>query len=169
MKTKITSLNDALAFILQGLYFTETKLKEEFPSFCSGVTSRKLQREIENYTGSADSKMLKLERVFNYLMKEPISRKNAAVNELINETHQLLSATTSTHLRDILAVGCLQNINEYKIASYRSAYMFAVELELDTATDLLQQILEWEIDSSQNLSVLEIEEFNKAQQSTIVQ
>jgi ferritin-like metal-binding protein YciE len=167
MKTKITSMNDALAFILQGLYFTETRLKEEFPLCSSEISSRKIRSEIENYTGSADNKMLKLERVFNYLMKEPLSRKNAAINDLMNETHQILSATTSTHLRDILAIGCVQNINAYKIAGYRSAYLFAVELELDTATDLLQQILEWEIDSSKNLSELAIEEFNNAQRPPI--
>jgi ferritin-like metal-binding protein YciE len=168
MKTKINSLNDALAFMLQGLYFTETRLKEEFPSCCSDITSRKIRSEIERYTGSADNKMLKLERVFNYLMTEPLSRKNDAIKELMNETHQMLSATTSPHLRDILAIGCLQNINAYKIAGYRSAYMFAVEMELDTPTDLLQQILEWEIDSSKTLSALAIEEFNNAQQPTIV-
>ena len=167
MKTKITSLNDALAFLLQGLYFTEARLKEEFPSCCSEITSRKILSEIEDYTASTDSKMLKLERVFNYLMTEPLDRKNAAINDLMNETRQILSATTSTHLRDILAISCLQKINAYKIAGYRSAYMFAVELELDTATDLLQQILEWEIDSSKSFSAIAIEEFNNAQRPTV--
>jgi len=167
MKTKITSLNDALAFQLQGLYFTERRLKEECHSRCSEITSRKIRREIENYTGSAYNKMLTLERVFNYLMEEPLSRKNDSINDLMNETHQILSATTSTHLRDILAIGCFQNINAYKIAAYRSAYMFAVELELDSATDLLQQILEWEIDSSKTFSALAIEEFNNAQLPTV--
>jgi len=167
MKTKINSLNDALAFLLQGLYYTETRLKEEFPSCCTEITSRTIRREIEDYTGSADNKLLKLERIFNYLMTEPISRKNAAINDLMIETHQMLSATTSAHLRDVLAIGCLQNINSYKIAGYRSAYMFAVEMELDTATDLLQQILEWEIDSSKSFSALAIEEFNNAQRPTV--
>jgi ferritin-like metal-binding protein YciE len=163
MKTKINSMNDALAFLLQGLYFTETKLKEEFPLCCRKVTSMKIRSEIEHYTGSADDKMLKLERVFNYLMKEPLTRKNAAVNDLMEETHQMLASTTSSHLRDILTIGCVQNINAYKIATYRSAYMFAVEMELDTATDMLQQILEWEIDTQKALSALAIQEFNQPQ------
>lgn len=163
MKTKINSLNDALAFLLQGLYFTETKIKEEFPSCCSGIASATIRKEIENYTGSADDKILKLERVFNYLMKEPLTRQNAAINDLVDETHQMLASTSSTHLKDILTIGCVQNINAYKIANYRSAYMFAVEMELDTVTDLLQQILEWEIDTYKALSALSIEEFNKTQ------
>lgn len=160
MKTTINSLNDALAFLLQGLYATETKLKEEFPSFCIMITSKNIQKKIEDYVASADNKMLKLERIFNYLLKEPLTRSNPAMNELVNETHQLLESTTSGHLRDIVTIGCLQNINAYKIANYRSAYMFAVEMQLDTATDLLQQILEWEMDTYKVLSALAIEEFN---------
>lgn len=143
MKTKINSLNDALAFLLQGLYFTETKLKEEFPTCYSEIASTRIRNEIDNYTSNADNKLLKLERVFNYLLKEPLTGTNEVVDELMNETHQMLASTTSSHLKDILSIGCIQNINAYKIASYRSAYMIAVELELDTATDLLQQILEW--------------------------
>jgi ferritin-like metal-binding protein YciE len=163
MKTKIKSMNDALAFLLQGLYYAETKLKEEFPLCSNKVTSTKIRNEIDNYTQSADSKMLKLERIFNYLMKEPLTRQNPAINDLMEETHDMLASTTSTHLRDILTIGCIQSINAYKIANYRSAYMFAVEMELDTATDLLQQILEWETDAHKALASLSIEEFNRAQ------
>lgn len=164
MKTKINSLNDALAFLLQGLYYTETKLKDEFPTCCSEITSTQIQNEINNYACGAGDKLLKLERVFNYLLTEPLTRTNAVVNELLNETHQMLASTTSSHLKDILSIGCIQNINTYKISNYRSAYMIAVELQLDTATDLLQQILEWEIETSKVLTALSIEEFNKAQQ-----
>lgn len=164
MKTKINTLSDALAFLLQGLYFTETKLKKEFPASYNGITSTQIRNEINNYTTNADNKLLKLERVFNYLLKEPLTRTNSVVNELMNETHQMLAATASSHLKDILSIGCIQNINAYKISNYRSAYMIAVELELDTATDLLQQILEWEIETSEVLAALSIEEFNKVPQ-----
>jgi hypothetical protein len=37
----------------------------------------------------------------------------------------------------------------------------AAELELDTVTDLLQQILEWETATGKSLSTVSISEFNK--------
>lgn len=165
MKT-INSLSDALAFLLQGLYFTETKLKESFPWCCSEVSSINIRTEINIYANNADDKLLKLERIFNYLMKEPLTRDNNVMNELMNETHKMIAATTSSYLKDIVSIGCIQNINAYKISNYRSAYMIAVELELDTVTDLLQQILEWEIETGKVLARLSIEEFNKAQRPT---
>lgn len=166
MKTKINSLNDALAFLLQGLYFAESKLIGEFSSCCNQISSTEVTDVIKAYTESSKDKQLKLERIFNYLMKEPLTRNNDIVNELMNETRQMLDATASPHLRGIVSVGCLQNINTYKISTYRIAYMFAAELELDTVTDLIQQILEWELGTRKVLSELSIEEFNKAQQAT---
>jgi ferritin-like metal-binding protein YciE len=164
MKTRIKSTSDALSFLLQGLYYTEVKLKEIFPTCCSSISSDHIRKEVNNYTSSADNKLLKLERIFNYLLTEPLVRKNTAVDELLAEMHQVLESTTSPHIRDILSIGYVQNINTYKISTYRSAYKFAVELDLDTVTDLLQQILEWEVDTSKVLSHLAIEEFTKAHQ-----
>jgi len=163
MKTVIHSTQDALAYLLQGLYYTETTLKETLPSCCSAISSIRIRDEFKKYADSASNKLLKLERAFNYLMTEPMTRKNEAVHQLMTEMHHILAGTTSAHLRDILSIGYIQNINTYKISCYRSAYLFAVELELDTVTDLLQQILEWEIDASKILNQLAFEEFIKQQ------
>jgi ferritin-like metal-binding protein YciE len=161
MKTKIKSLNDALAYQLEGLYYAESKLAKQFPALQGRIISKRLQDVISTYTDSAPNKMLKLERVFNYLMKEPGRRTNKVLDELMVEPILMLESGTSDHLTDILTLGCIQNINAYKIASYRSAYLVAVELELDTAADLLQQVLEWEFEISRNLAQLFIEEFNQ--------
>lgn len=160
MKTNIKTLTDALAFLLQGLYHSEKVLSEEFESCCSRVSSAKIKQAIEVYTNSCPDKMLKIERVFNYLLTDTISRRNEVITALINETHHMLDATSSPQLRDVLSVGCVQNINAYKVSSYRTAYLIAVELELDTVTDLLQQILQWEMETRSALSTLSIEEFN---------
>jgi ferritin-like metal-binding protein YciE len=165
MKSKIKTLNDALTFLLQRLCFTEIRLIEEFGSCSNQVTSLALKREIDNYTSSSKDKVLKLERAFNYLLEEPMTRTNDVINDLIKETKEVLAATASTHLKDVLSIGCVQNINAYKISGYRHAYMFAVELELDTVSDLLQQILDWEIETSKIFSRLSIEEFNRSQHS----
>lgn len=163
MKTNIKSLNDALSFLLQGLYSAEKALVEEFASCCSQVSSPKIKREIQVYTSSCSGKMLKIERIFNYLLKDTLSRQNDVITAMMNETHSMLNATSNSHLRDVMSVACVQNINAYKISSYRSAYLIAVELELDTVTDLIQQILEWELETRKSLSALSIEEFNKSQ------
>ncbi len=165
MKTKITTLQEALAFQLQGLHYAETRVRKEFSLCVHHLSSPKLSAEISKYMEGAEDKILKLERIFNYLMQEAVSRKNAVINDLMRETEKMLSIADSSHLKDILMIGCIQNICAYKVSSYKTAYMFSVELELDIASDLLQDILEWEIETSKVLSVLAIEEFNKIQQA----
>jgi ferritin-like metal-binding protein YciE len=162
MKTKLCTMQDAFAFQLQGLFYTEKKVPEEFNTCRHHISSNSLRSEIEKYITSSESKILKLERIFNYLMQEPMIRKNEVIDAMMDETHHLLAQATSSHLKDILMISCIQNINAYKTARYKTAYMFAVELELDTASDLLQQILAWELATDKALAKLTIEEFNRA-------
>lgn len=162
MKTKINTIQDALAYQIKGLLFAEIKVRTEFKACKRQITSAEVKSEVEKYINSTENKLLKLERMFNYLMQEPTSRKNAVILKLLEETQHMLANTPSAHLKDILMVACIQNVNVYKIASYRTAYLFAVELELDAVADLVQQILDWETETGKNLASLSIHEFNKS-------
>ena len=164
MKKHIYTLQDTLALQLQALYFGERKIRKEFEDCDYQITSPRLKEELTRYVQDADEKLLKLERIFNYLMLEPELRKNKVVVKLLDDTREMLSYTDSHHLRDILVVSCLQNINAYKISCLKISYMFSIELEMDTASDLLQQILESELETAKALSALAIEEFNRGQE-----
>ncbi|HET9485940.1 MAG TPA: DUF892 family protein [Chryseosolibacter sp.] len=164
MKRNVHTLQDALAFQLQGLYYAEKKMKAELEQCMHEITSEKLRNEMSRYAQAAENKLSKLERIFDYLMQEAEVRKNKAVVTLLEETKEMVNFTDSPHLKDILMVSCLQNINTYKISTLKVAYMFTVELEMDTASDLLQQILEAELETGKALSSLAIEEFNKGEE-----
>ena len=163
MKTRIHTLQDTLAFQLQGLYYAEVKIKEELGNCDAGISSHNLRQEVQKYVTSTDEKLLKFERIFNYLMQEPELRKNTVITRMLDDTREMLTYTDSSHLRDILMVSCLQNLNAYKISSLKIAYMLTLELGLDTAADLLQQVLEWELETAKALSRTALEEFNKTQ------
>ena len=161
MKAKFNTIHDALVYQLQGLLYAENKVRDQFNACKSEISSEQLNTELDRYTDQAGEKTLKLQRAFNYLMQDPQKRKNEVINKLIKETQHMLGYATDTHLKDVLMVTCFQNINAYKTASYRTTYFFAVELELDTVAELLQQILEWEIETGKLLNQLSIHEFNR--------
>lgn len=165
MKNDIKTLEDALEYQLQGLLYIEKRLKDEYTVCSPEIHSGDVRTEIKHYTDSGDEKALKLERVFNYLMREPEPRKNEVINQMLEETHHLLKYATSANLKDILMVTCVQKINAYKAASYRTAYRFAVELELDTPADLLQEIIQWEAQTSEALAALAVSEFNRSKKT----
>ncbi len=165
MKKSISTLQDALIDQLQGLYNGEIRVRDEMNNCAREITSPDLKALIKEYTANSDDKLQKLDRIFNYLMKEPTGGKSEVINDMIAETHRLLASASSPHLKDILMIACLQTINAYKASTYRTAYLFAVELELDTAEDLIQQILEWELATGKSLSTLSVHEFNKLNNS----
>lgn len=161
MNKTIGTLQDALAFELQGMLYVEDKVSREFKTSKRHITSPEVKNVIEAYIENAENVKLKLDRVFNYLMIEPEIRKNEVINKMIDETQLLLNYTSSPHLKDILMIGCIENINAYKTASYQTSYLMAVELEMDTPADLIQQVLEWEVNTGKLLYGLSIREFNK--------
>jgi ferritin-like metal-binding protein YciE len=166
MKTKIHSLHDALSYLTKGLYYAETKLIHDFAPCCNSLTAPSLKKEIEKYTSSSNNKLLKLERMFNYLMTEPAGGKSEVIDKLLEETKRMLTGCDVPHLRDQLAIGCIQSINAYKVTNYRAAYMFAIELELDAVADLVQEILEWETINKKIISKVAIEIFNDTNRTT---
>lgn len=161
MKRTIYSLQDALIFQLQALYFAQKKIQAEFKDSSGHVTSERLKQEMERYAQRSGDQIMKLERIFHYMMMEAEPRKNKVILKLLEETEEMLIYTESAHLRDILFVSCLQNVNGYVISSLKIAYMLTLELGLDTASDLLQQLLESELDTSRAFARIAIDEFNR--------
>lgn len=163
MRATIHSTQEALAFQLQGLFHIESKVRDELKHCMDHITSDKVKKEINEYADDSEGKLLKLERIFDYLMFEPLNRKNEVVSKMLSETYQMLTYKSSPHLKDMLIVSCVQNINAYKISAYRTAYLFAVAIELDSLIDLLQQILEQELETEKVLATLAIDEFNEVE------
>jgi ferritin-like metal-binding protein YciE len=163
MKTTIHSTQEALAFQLQGLYYIESKIRNDLQHCIDHLTSDKAKDEIKTYALEAEGKLGKLERIFDYLMYEPSIHRNDVVSKMLTETYDMLTYKSSMHMKDMLIMSCVQNVNAYKISIYRTAYLFAVEIELDSVTDLLQQILESELEAETLFASLAIEEFNEVQ------
>jgi len=153
MKMKsILTLNDALVHLLRGLFDGEAILQRAIPECSKSLSSEVLTRQLKNYAEDSHDKMLKLERIFSYLMTSPSGKRNIVMEKMINDTHDMLEATISQELKDIILISCIQSINHYKISGYRTALSFAIELQLETVSDLLHEILEAEKQMDQALS-----------------
>jgi len=166
MNKGIKTLQDALTYQLQGLWYAEQKISEEFKHCSHQITSEEVRTIMQRYIGNADNVKLKVERVFGYLMLEPIARKNEVIDKMIAETQHLVDCTYPPYLRDILLIACFKNLNAYKVSTYETAHLMAIEMELETAGDLIGQVLSWELTTGRELSGLSMHEFNKANSAT---
>lgn len=166
MKKAIAKLEDILSLELQSLYDGEKILKEEIQTILAYTESEILRTVLMKYAESSDHKRLKLDRMFSYLMEEPLSRTNTVMSKLFEETLLRVKHSISGKIRSLALISGLQLINHYKITAYKTALMYSLELELDTVSDLLHQIIEWERKTERALAELSNKEFCKSADAT---
>lgn len=160
MNKSIITLHDAVAYQLEGLLYAESTLASEFALCRKQLSSPDVIQVLEGYMANALNVKLKLERVFNHLMHDPHPRRNRVIDKMIEETQRLLTAAREARLKDILMVGCVRSINAYKTSVLQTAHLITVELELDVAGDLVNELLVWEHATAKKLGSLFVREFN---------
>jgi len=163
---KYKTLQNVLAHQLQKLLYAERKISEDLKGCCRQVSSHELRTVATEYIDNAYNVILKLQRIFSYLMVEPEARKNEVIKRLIDEMQHLATQVDSDDLKDILFIACLKNINAYKLSCLQTNYVMAAELELDNVAELLQQVMYWETGTKNQLERLSIHEFNKLHNTT---
>jgi len=159
MKRKFNSLFDVLEYTLQGLNATEVMLIGDFGTITDQLTSATTRYEVDSYLGTLRDHQLGIERVFTYLMRNDLTRTNAVVRQMAHETHALLLHTNQAYLKEIFIITTLQGIVAYKISLYRTAYQIALELELETPADILEQLLESEMDAAKSFERISLTQF----------
>lgn len=157
---KVNRLEDALVMQANDMYRAEMRLLEVIPGHLKEINDQSLKNELLAYGLAAKDKMLKLERIFSYLMVEPSAERNLVIDSLINKTHQLLELAANQAIRDVLMATCIRTVNHYKIASYETARAFAEELGLETPEQLLIEIVNWEQASERTFSKIATQKIN---------
>lgn len=160
MKRNIKTIAELLRYELENLYCSEKKLVTHLNELKEQAASENIKTTIVNYSESSDPKRLKVDRVFSYLNCEPVSHKTEVLDALLSETREKLHSLENEQLRDLLVITSLQRINDYKISAYKAAMIYAIELGLETAEDLLKTILNWELGTEKELIRLALQEFN---------
>jgi ferritin-like metal-binding protein YciE len=157
-KKYLTTLNDALAFQLSSMYDAEHKLRLQIPLCYPHTSFIHLQNEMVKYTEQSSNKITKLERIFNYLMEEPTGNPNGVVDKMMEEINEVMKHATSPRLRDVMLTSSLLALNHYKMGVYSCAQVVALELEIETVSDLLSEIVHWEKETNKMLSKIALEE-----------
>lgn len=157
-RKQLTTLNDILAYQLRGMYDAEQKLRTEVPPCCSCASFIHLQNEIEKYIEQSSNKIIKLERIFNYLMEEPTGYHNSIIDKMLEDINSITANVVSPRLRDVMVTSSLLAINHYKLGIYSCCQLIALEMEVETVSDLLAEIVNWEKETNRALSRIALEE-----------
>jgi ferritin-like metal-binding protein YciE len=160
MAMKIKSLRDLFIHQLRDLFSAEKQLVKALPKFAKAATNEELKETFEEHLRKTEEHVERLEQIFEALEISSRGDRCAAMEGLIAEAQSLMKEEMPPAVLDAALVACAQRVEHYEIAAYGSARTFAEVLDIDEATDVLEETLEDEKEADIKLTELADEVIN---------
>jgi ferritin-like metal-binding protein YciE len=138
---------------LKDIYWAEKALTKALPKLMKKSTTEELKSAFEEHIAQTQEHVSRLEEVFEMLGKKAQAKKCEAMEGLIREAESILEETENgTMTRDAAIIMAAQKVEHYEIATYGSLVQFAHTLGQEDAASILEQTLEEEKQTDENLT-----------------
>jgi ferritin-like metal-binding protein YciE len=141
---QLNSLNDVLQEQLKDLYSAEQQLVQALPKVAAAANSDELREALETHLAQTRNHVTRLDQVFAQVGIASSAEQCEAMEGLLKEGEEVLSASGDPAARDAALIAAAQRVEHYEIAGYGTARTLADQLGLDDAKDLLDQTLDEE-------------------------
>lgn len=158
---KLDSLKKLYLEELRDLYSAETQLVKALPEMVKGASSAELKQAFGNHLEQTEEHVERLNEIFGRLGEQPTGKTCKAMKGLIEEGSEMLEEEGEESVIDAGLIGAAQRIEHYEIASYGTVRTFADLLGEEDAAELLQQTLDEEGETNEELSELAERTVNK--------
>jgi ferritin-like metal-binding protein YciE len=162
MSKSIKSLNDTLAFQLEGVYDVVKRLQADLISAKRLVADPEMRHAFAKYSEDLNDQRLKLKRIFSYVLSGPYGRKSISIDHVIARMEEISDLDALPRLRDVALSTALQSMVSYLIATYTQARYIAMRLDLSKVVQLIDEILDTEEAFYQKLKGLSSAQINEA-------
>jgi ferritin-like metal-binding protein YciE len=160
MSLKINSLNDVFIQELRDIYNAENQLVGALPKMAEAAFSNELRMGFEHHLEQTKTQVMRLERIFQELGLEASGENCEAMEGLISEGKDYISAEGKMEARDAGLIAVAQKVEHYEIAAYGTLRSLAKRLNNMSAADLLQQTLEEESETDKKLTAIAEQQVN---------
>lgn len=154
LSLKINSLTDVFIQELRDIYSAENQLVEALPKMADAASSSELKMGIEAHLNQTKGHVARLERIFEALGLDPSGESCEAMEGLISEGKDYISAEGDAASRDAGLIAIAQKVEHYEISAYGTLRTLAKHLGNQSAAELLQQTLEEEAETDQKLTAI---------------
>jgi ferritin-like metal-binding protein YciE len=141
---QLQTLNDLFEEQVGDLYSAEKQLTEALPKLAAAASHDELRKAFEQHLGETHDHVQRLEEIFGQIGIPTPTKTCAAMQGLIREGQEMVSAQGDAAVRDAGLIGAAQRVEHYEIAAYGTVRTLADQLGLDDAKDLLDQTLDEE-------------------------
>jgi ferritin-like metal-binding protein YciE len=157
---KLNTLEDLLLHELKDLYSAETQLVKALPKMAKAASHQELKVAFEDHLEQTEGHVERLNEIGEMLGKKLTGHTCKAMKGLVEEGADLIADRAGPAVRDAGLIGAAQRVEHYEIAGYGTARCLAEQLGHPEVAELLEQTLEEEKQTDENLTELATSSIN---------
>ena len=149
---KLNSLQDLFVHELKDLYSAEQQILQALPKMAGATEHERLRQAFEDHARVTRDQVRRLDMIADDLGIDLKGHKCKGIEGIIKEGEDLIGSRTEPDVMDAGLIGAAQRVEHYEIAGYGTARTFARRLGHARAAELLQQTLDEEGNTDQQLT-----------------
>lgn len=169
----IHNLLDLFIHKIEKLYAAEQQIESMMPQIIGKVQHGSLKNALTHHANLTREQKQRLETIPSLIKDKNLvscisetphvlnSNPNKAIQGIVEEAEELLSADISKEVIDAALISIVQKIEHYEISAYGTALAYARQLHLHKVESLLQESLNEEYDADDLLTALATAALNK--------
>lgn len=153
---KMNTLKDLYLDELKDIYDAESQIVKALPKMAKEATNEELRAAIELHLDQTQTQIERLEQVFEELGEKAKGGKCEATKGLLEEAKNMMADAEDDDTRDAAIIAAAQKVEHYEIATYGTLRTYAELLGHDEQAELLQETLDEEKETDENLTELAV-------------
>jgi ferritin-like metal-binding protein YciE len=153
---KMNTLKDLYLDELKDVYDAEQQIAKALPKMAKEATNEELRAAVEQHLDQTQTQIERLEQIFEELGEKAKGVKCEAAKGLIEEAKSMMEDAEDDDTRDAAIIAAAQKIEHYEIATYGTLRTYAELLGFDEQAELLQETLDEEKETDENLTELAV-------------
>ena len=153
---KMQTLKDLYLDELKDTYDAEQQLLKALPKMAKQASNEELRAAFEQHLDQTQTQVERLEQIFEELGEKPKGKKCEAMKGLLEEAKSMMEEAADEDVADAAMIGSAQKVEHYEIAAYGTLRTYAELLGFDEQAELLQETLDEEKETDENLTELAV-------------
>lgn len=159
---KTKKLEDLFHDTLKDIYYAERKILKALPKMKRAATNDKLAAAFEKHHAETEEQIERLQQVFELMGKSARGKTCDAIEGIISEAEDIIDDFKGSPALDAGLISSAQAVEHYEITRYGTLHRWAKELGMDDAAKLLDETLQQEWKTDENLTKLAEKTVNDA-------
>ncbi|MFT3987981.1 ferritin-like domain-containing protein [Aestuariivirga sp.] len=156
MPAKEKTLKTLFHDTLKDVYFAEKKILATLPKMAKAATDDQLKTAFEEHHAQTEQHVARLEEVFSIIGAKPQAKTCDAIMGIVKEGAGLIEEYKGNPALDAALLAVAQAVEHYEISRYGTLKCWAEELGINDAVSVLDETLQEEKHTNDNLTKLAV-------------